>query len=295
MGKLGGREMTASSDLDLILIYDAPEGTELSDGKRPLSPNQYFSRLTQRLISAVTAPTAEGVLYEVDMRLRPSGNKGPVATSLASFELYHKESAWTWERMALTRARVVAGDAQLAENLAARIGRMLCRPADIATLRRDVLDMRRLMLAELGKAETWDIKRAPGGLIDIEFIAQYLQLAHAHKHPEVLDQNTAAALAKLAAAGLLNEVQAQFLKTALALYQRLTQVLRLCVATEFSADNAPAGLSRLVANSSGLPDLARAESLLLETRATVREIFEAVIGPYESEKLRDGNNDPPAS
>src|SRR5690606_2990226 len=127
-----------------------------SDGKRPLSPNQYLSRLTQRLIAAVTAPTAEGVLYEVDMRLRPFGNKGPVATSLAAFGVYHGEPAWTWERMALTRARVIAGDAQLAEPLAARIGFMLCRPADIAILRRDVLDMRRLMLAELGKAETWD-------------------------------------------------------------------------------------------------------------------------------------------
>ncbi len=91
MGKLGGREMTAASDLDLILIYDVPEGVELSDGMRPLSANQYFTRLTQRLISAITAPTAEGVLYEVDMRLRPSGNKGPVATSLASFDVYHRE------------------------------------------------------------------------------------------------------------------------------------------------------------------------------------------------------------
>ena len=151
------------------------------------------------------------------------------------------------------------------------------------------------MLGELGKVETWDIKRAPGGQIDIEFIAQYLQLAQAHEHPEILDQNTAAALSKLAAAGLLGEVQAQLLKSALALYQRLTQVLRLCVANEFSPENAPAGLARLLASASGVPDLARAESLLLETRATVREIFEAMIGPYESEKLRDGNRTPSAS
>ncbi|MBL8906508.1 MAG: bifunctional [glutamine synthetase] adenylyltransferase/[glutamine synthetase]-adenylyl-L-tyrosine phosphorylase [Rhizobiales bacterium] len=289
MGKLGGREMTASSDLDLILIYDVPEGTELSDGKRPLSPNQYFTRLTQRLISAVTAPTAEGVLYEVDMRLRPSGNKGPVATSLAAFNLYHRESAWTWERLALTRARVVAGDPEFGETLAGQIRDTLCRPADLETLRRDVLDMRRLMLTELGKTETWDIKRAPGGLIDIEFIAQYLQLAHAHAHPEILDQNTAAALSKIAAAGVLGEGQVQPLKAALALYQRLTQVLRLCVATEFSADSAPAGLARLLANASEVPDLARAEALLLETRATVSEIFKTLIGPYDLQMRRDGN------
>ena len=151
MGKLGGREMTASSDLDLILIYDAPEGAEVSDGKRPLSSNQYFSRLTQRLISAITAPTAEGVLYDVDMRLRPSGNKGPVATSLAAFDVYHRESAWTWERMALTRARVVAGDAAFGETLTGHIREKLRRPTDLASLRRDVLDMRRLMLTELGQ------------------------------------------------------------------------------------------------------------------------------------------------
>ena len=294
LGKLGGREMTASSDLDLILIYDVPAGTELSDGKRPLSPNQYFTRLTQRLIAAITAPTVEGVLYEVDMRLRPSGNKGPVATSLASFDLYHRESAWTWERMALTRARVVAGGPEFGEALTAHIRDKLRRSADLATLRRDVLDMRRLMLSELGPVQTWDIKRAPGGLIDIEFIAQFLQLAHAATHPEILDQNTATVLARLAAAGLLGEIQAQSLKSALAYYQRLTQLLRLCVETEFSPDNAPAGLARLIANASGVPDLARAENLLLETRATVSEVFQALIGPYESESLRDGNR-PPAS
>jgi len=295
MGKLGGREMTASSDLDLILIYDAPGDVEMSNGKRPLSPNQYFTRLTQRLIAAITAPTSEGVLYEVDMRLRPSGSKGPVATSLSAFELYHRESAWTWERLALTRARVVAGDETLAEALSADIREALCRPADMSALRRDVLDMRRLMLAELGTAQLWDIKRAPGGLIDIEFIVQFLQLANAAQHPEILDQNTAAALGKLAAAGLVGDIQAQLLRAALLLYQRLTQVLRLCVADEFAPENAPAGLTRLLANASGVPDLARAESLLAETQGQVREIFEALIGPYESQKLRDGNLAPASS
>src|SRR5207237_470916 len=115
LGKLGGREMTAASDLDLILVYDFAEGAESSGGPKPLSINQYYARLTQRLISALTSPTAEGVLYDVDMRLRPSGNKGPVATSLASFRTYHRESAWTWEHLALTRARTVSGDQALSE------------------------------------------------------------------------------------------------------------------------------------------------------------------------------------
>ena len=113
MGKLGSRELTAGSDVDLILLYDHKANAEESDGPKPLAPSHYFTRLTQRLIAAVSAPTAEGVLYELDLRLRPSGNKGPVATHIESFCKYQRQEAWTWEHMALTRARIVAGDAEL--------------------------------------------------------------------------------------------------------------------------------------------------------------------------------------
>ena len=122
MGKLGSREMTASSDLDLIVIYDA-EGAEASDGKRPLAVTVYYARLTQALIAALTAPMAEGILYKVDMRLRPSGRSGPVATALAAFRRYQAEEAWTWEHLALTRARVVAGPAASPTAVAAAIAR----------------------------------------------------------------------------------------------------------------------------------------------------------------------------
>ena len=111
MGKLGSREMTAASDLDLIVIYDFAEGAAASDGRRPLAPALYYARLTQRLVAALTAPTKAGRLYEVDLRLRPSGRQGPLATSLSAFARYQREEAETWEHMALTRARVVAGDA----------------------------------------------------------------------------------------------------------------------------------------------------------------------------------------
>ena len=112
-GKLGSREMTATSDLDLIVIYDA-EGAEASEGRRPLAVSAYYARLTQALIAALSAPMTEGVLYKVDMRLRPSGQQGPLATSLAAFQRYQAEDAWTWEHMALTRARVIAGPSELA-------------------------------------------------------------------------------------------------------------------------------------------------------------------------------------
>jgi glutamine synthetase adenylyltransferase len=114
LGRLGSREMTAGSDLDLILLYDAPADAE-SDGAKPLAASMYFMRLTQRLTSALSAPMAEGVLYEVDFRLRPSGNKGPLATSFSGFSKYQRNEAWTWEHQALCRARTVAGDAGLRE------------------------------------------------------------------------------------------------------------------------------------------------------------------------------------
>jgi glutamate-ammonia-ligase adenylyltransferase len=113
MGKLGGREMTAASDLDLIVVYDFDAAATLSTGLKPLASTQYYTRYTQRLISAFTSQTAEGKLYDVDMRLRPSGQKGPVATQLSSFIDYQNNSAWTWEHLALTRARVVSGPAPL--------------------------------------------------------------------------------------------------------------------------------------------------------------------------------------
>jgi [glutamine synthetase] adenylyltransferase / [glutamine synthetase]-adenylyl-L-tyrosine phosphorylase len=279
MGKMGGREMTASSDLDLMLIYDYEPGTENSDGAKPLSVNQYFTRLTQRLINSINAPTGEGVLFEVDMRLRPSGSQGPVATSLSSFRDYQKNSAWTWEKLALTRARVVSGDAEFANIISKAITASLCAERDAAATRKDVLDMRRLMVKEQGSAGLWDIKRARGGLIEVEFIAQYLQLVHAAHHPEILDTNTHAALGKLGAAAFLDAGAAGDLKEACLLYHRVTQVLRLCVNGPYDPARSPAGLNRLIARAAGVPDIRAAHSLVNDTQKQVASLFDELVGP----------------
>ncbi|MCA3559791.1 MAG: bifunctional [glutamine synthetase] adenylyltransferase/[glutamine synthetase]-adenylyl-L-tyrosine phosphorylase [Aestuariivirga sp.] len=279
MGKLGGNEMTAGSDLDLIIIYDAAEGAEMSGGAKPLSVNQYYARLSQRLIAAVSAPTAEGVLYEVDMRLRPSGSKGPVAASLASFESYHRSSAWTWEKLALTRARPVCGDAGLMNELAARIRAALCEPRDAATVKDDVTGMRKLMLREQGTGGLWDVKRARGGLVELEFIAQTLQLIHAHRHPEVLDTNTLAALEKLHGAGLLSESDHAALRRAGLLYHRLTQMLRLCLDGPYDPAKALPALNLLVATAAMTPGIAAAEAHLAEAQGEVAAIFGRLVGP----------------
>ena len=278
MGKLGGREMTAGSDLDLIIVYDAEQGAEMTDGPKPISINQFYARLTQRLISALSAPTAEGVLYEVDMRLRPSGSKGPVAASLASFESYHRDSAWTWEKLALTRARPVCGDPGLMAELEAHIARALCEPRDQEKVLADVLDMRRLMIREQGSTGLWDIKRARGGLVELEFIAQTLQLLHAPAHPQVLDTNTLGALDKLVGAGLLDAATHTELREAGLLYHRLTQVLRLCVDGPYEPEKSLPALNQLVASAAASPDIPTAEALLADTQALVAAHFDRLIG-----------------
>ncbi len=209
LGKAGGREMMAGSDLDLLLIYDHPPDAAESTGPARLAPSQYFTRAAHALVAALTVPTRDGKLYDVDMRLRPSGGKGPVAVSLPSFVHYHRESAWTWERLALTRARVVAGPAGLRRHVTAAIATALVQ-GDPEMALPDTLAMRRRQLAEAPKPAAWDVKHRAGGLIEVEFIAQALQLRHA-RTPKLLSPTTRVALANLAGAGLLGAADAALL------------------------------------------------------------------------------------
>lgn len=282
MGKLGGQEMTAASDLDLIMLYDFAAGADASDGARALSPSQYFSRLTQRLITALTSQTAEGDLYEVDMRLRPSGNKGPVATNIDGFDNYQHAEAWTWEKLALTRARVVAGDDALRERIEAIIRDVLCTARDREATFADVRDMRRRMLEAHPKADHWEIKQVRGGLVEVEFIAQGLQLVHAHERPEVLAQNTFMALHQLHLAGLLSTADHEQLTAAGTLYHTLTHILRLCTTGRFDVAAAPPGFMALMLRAAAAPDVVTLEAMLRDANAQVAAIFDRLIGsPYK--------------
>jgi len=281
MGKLGGGEMTAASDLDLILLYDHDADADGSDGARSLAPSQYYARLTQRLVAALSAPTAEGTLYEVDFRLRPSGNAGPLATRLSSFEAYQTDQAWTWEHMALTRARVIAGDVDLGARVNGIVGAILCRPRDAEAIRSDVRDMRRRIEKEKGTSDIWDIKQVAGGLVDIEFLAQYLQLVHAQEHPEILARTTEACLRAAAEAGVLEKGAAETLVPAVNRYHALTQILRLAVDGVFKPDTAPQGVQDLLVRAGDAPDFSRLEAELRATQSEVRAVFERVMGPLE--------------
>jgi glutamate-ammonia-ligase adenylyltransferase len=277
MGKLGGREMTAASDLDLILIYDFADDAAQSDGPRPLSPMQYYARMTQRLISALSAATAEGALYEVDMRLRPSGQMGPVATQLKTFVDYQTGEAWTWEHMALTRARVISGPPQLCGRVEQAVHASLVFPRVRAKIAADVRDMRERIFKEKGTTDIWELKQVRGGLVDVEFIAQYLQLVHAAAHPEVLDQNTLEAYRKLRDAGLLSASAAEVLIPATRLLHNLTQILRLCLAGPFDPATAPSGLKELLTRAGEAANFAELEDRLRARLSSVSGLFHELI------------------
>ena len=276
-GKLGGREMTVTSDLDLILLWDAPETVEQSDGAKPLPVSQYYQRLAQRLINAVTAPTGEGTLYEIDLRLRPSGSKGPIATNLDGFVKYQHNEAWTWEHQALTRARPLTGPSELQKRIAAAIREVLVKQRDDAKLARDVGEMRERMAREHVARQPWDIKHWRGGLVDIEFLAQYLQLRHAHHRPEILTTNTARALDNAIAAGILPAEAGRDLRQAFDLCQTVQGLVRLTLAGDFDPAEAPEGLKRALARAASAIDFADLEATIRARTARAHELFKTLI------------------
>ena len=277
MGKLGSREMTASSDLDLILIYDFDHDRPDSDGARSLQGAQYFARFTQRLISAFTTRTNYGVLYDIDMRLRPSGRAGPVASRIDSFADYQDREAWTWEHMALTRARVISASPLFKSKIEAIIRDVLTRPRDASMIATDVVEMRQAIGLEKGEADIWDIKYAAGGMVDIEFIAQYLQLVHAATSPDILDVGTVQVLEHAARLGVLPQPAFQVLRPAARLHQDLTQILRLCVSAKFDPKTAGDDLLRVMTRAGDAPDFSSLEARVRETQAEVRRVFKLLL------------------
>lgn len=275
MGKLGSRELTAGSDVDLILLYDHDKDTDESDGEKPLAPSQYYIRLTQRLIAALSAPTAEGVLYEVDMRLRPSGNKGPVATHIESFGKYQRSEAWTWEHMALTRARPIHGDAAFMEHIRSEIDEVLSAQRDVKKIAKDVREMRDLIYQEKPPADDWDFKLKPGGIVDLEFIAQFAVLANrVDRKPRPLGTEE-----------ILSALDPSFADPALAdnlvsahrLYTNLSQTIRLCLGSDAKREEFIPGMIDLLCRAADMPDIKRVEHHLAEVAVDVRTGFEKLL------------------
>jgi glutamate-ammonia-ligase adenylyltransferase len=273
MGSVGAGRLTATSDLDLIVIYEA-EGAEASDGARPLAPRAYFARLTQALVTALSAPMSEGRLYEVDMRLRPSGRQGPVATSWAAFQSYQREEAWTWEHLALTRARVVAGAGEGARELAAKVEgfreELIAWRRTDARVRPDVAEMReRLAVSKAGDG-AWDVKSGPGRLRDIELFAQSLALQAGAPARGTEDQ-----LAAGIQAGLLSKEESAALGEAAKLFATVQAASRLLTEGALDPDKVGEGGRRFLLRETG-------EETIQGLAARLSEAAEGAAGIIES-------------
>ncbi len=277
LGKLGGRELTLMSDLDLVFLYDAPAAADMSDGPKPLPLSVYYNRLAQRLISALTVPTAAGDLYEVDMRLRPSGNKGPVAIRYSGFVEYQREEAWTWEHMALTRTRVVSSDPGFAAKIEATIRDTLLRPRDPKALLRDVAEMREQIWEQNGKTAPLAIKHRVGGLVDIEFIAQYLLLRHAAKVPDAIGADTGTTLRLLGEAGVLSGDQVAQLRKVHTLWRRVQHLLRLIGTSAPNPADLSVALRRRIAEAAGRIDFEEAAQDIESCARVARALFDQLI------------------
>jgi [glutamine synthetase] adenylyltransferase / [glutamine synthetase]-adenylyl-L-tyrosine phosphorylase len=215
-GSLGGEELGFGSDLDLVFLYDAP-AEAVSAGARPLDAQRWFARLAQKVVALLGTVTGGGRLYDVDVRLRPDGGKGLLVSSIASYGEYQRERAWTWEHQALVRARVVAGDARLADAFERVRAATLVRERDAGALRDDVVAMRNRMRAELDRSDAtrFDLKQGEGGLVDLEFLLQYFVLRHGADVPALLaPRATPLLLQALGDAGLLARSESEALQAA---------------------------------------------------------------------------------
>jgi len=226
MGKLGGRELNYHSDLDIIYIYDHPG---MTDGEKQLTNHEYFAKLAQKIISILTTTTREGYVYKIDTRLRPSGNAGPLVTSLDSFLIYHREQAQIWERQSLTKARVVLGEDPLNEGIEEIIRHTVYGGGADDEVRKEIHRLRMRMENELAKekAGSYNIKTGRGGMVDVEFITQYLQLKHGHVFPEIRSTSTLIALKAIRAAAIAAEPDCDVLINGYKFLRRLENRLRL--------------------------------------------------------------------
>ncbi len=272
LGKLGGRELSSTSDLDIMVVYD--EDQAQSEGSRLVGVQTWFTRFTQRLVSALSAPTEEGKLYDVDLALRPSGGAGPVAVRFSRFVQYYASSeAWTWERMAMTRARLI-NDEGLGSLLSAAIAGVIAQAGPVERLRLDAASMRARLERDKSTASPWNIKLRKGGMMDLEFIAQLGQLAQGRQ----LSPSTPVALEQLMAAGWLRENDAETLIGAHKLYSDLTQLLKAAHGERFNPDSVSEPFARRLSYRAGCEDLDCVLKRLQHTADQVRRLFLRYVG-----------------
>lgn len=282
MGSFGGRSLTFTSDLDLIMLYDAPQDKTSSKGH---SPSQYFSRLGQHIITAITSLTAEGQLYDIDMRLRPSGRKGPLVVTLDTFSKYQREDAWAFEHMALTRARVFDASPTFKDKIKAVIQDILAQPRDADVLKADIVSMRQKVLEQFPPKDIWSVRYIRGGLIDAEYIVQGLILAYGTKRHAATRVGITDGIAELATLGAITHEDAAALKQAAHLFARVMNIMRLCYSSASSDRDFSAELIELLCKVTQQTDIEALTKQLETSQAIVYAFFKKHIGLLEGEDI----------
>lgn len=285
-GKYGSRELTLGSDLDLVMLYALEEtdigSDQFSNGKKPLSLSVYFGRLSQRIVNAISALTSNGRLDEVDLRLRPNGNAGPIAVSLATFQNYYRDSAWTWEYMALTRARPVWTNAGFDQTMTGEIAKILHKDWDLDVLKGDILHMRGRIEKEHPNVQFWNIKHSRGGLTDIEFIIQYLLLKHYSDLPDGRGLDLINRIQALYDCQAISANEQEILTKAYKLMVKLQAILRLTLGADKSATQnrttLPAGLQKILISHTNSTDFTILETEVADIRAQILTLFETHLG-----------------
>ena len=294
MGKLGGMELNYHSDLDIIFIYEGDGKTRPAEGADPerfraQTNQQYFVRLAQRIISVLTLRTQEGYVYEIDTRLRPSGNQGPLVSSLPAYREYHEGSAAPWERQALIKARVVVGPPDLAASYEVLTAEIVYEHPLPENLKKEIYRLRQRMEKELGKenAEHRNIKTGRGGMVDVEFIAQYLQLRHGRENISLRCRNTVEALERLRNENLISKMDCENLVSGYKFLRRLENKLRLVHDQSINQlTSEPAYIAKLArhlgySDSTGQPEQLFKQEYA-KTTQTIRDIFERILNSKES-------------
>ncbi|MBV1901905.1 MAG: hypothetical protein KUG56_09545 [Kordiimonadaceae bacterium] len=284
MGKYGGGELTHTSDIDIVFLYHCEDMKAVSDGEKPLAPSQYFSRLGQHIITAITALTPEGRLFEVDTRLRPSGSKGPLVVTLKTFEDYYAKSAWTWEHMALTRARVILVPDRMEKQLKAAIQKVLTSDRDKNALLQAVAEMRGKLSTQFGTKNRWAMKHHRGGLIDMEFICQYLMLREGRDHPDLFEPQLSKSIDQLAVRGLFQKEEAELMHQAHTLLQTVQSILRLCIGpAPKDTDDIPEGLRQILIQATNSPSFEALVSSISQMQGAIYKLYKKLIEEHVKE------------
>jgi [glutamine synthetase] adenylyltransferase / [glutamine synthetase]-adenylyl-L-tyrosine phosphorylase len=281
LGRYGAENLTATSDLDLVFLFSGPHDAQ-SDGAKPLGATAYFSRLAQRLITALSAPTAAGELYEIDTRLRAHGAQGLLAITLESYLRYQKSEAWVWEHLALTRARVVFASAPLKKAIERGLRKILSTKRDPKKLVDDVLEMRAELDGRDRDARAWDFKAGPGGLLDLEFIVEATQLRHGGAYPRVLKSNLGKALEAIGTIGVFTSQDVAKLTSAWLDLMAAQALVRLCYADPPDARGPSPAFRECLARALGRPNFKAADARLKAARRTVVSMWLEAFGVARS-------------